>query len=131
MEYNAFLIFLNQIENQRKAKVVIQGSIIFIETSSQIEHWSLSTKILGCSNKKLGRSLGLYTGAQSWKWQEKGAYLKVDPETDSLYLVQEISSFKRYLPFKYLIQDFANIASEWKEIFQDYEEGESAISRFI
>ena len=55
----------------------------------------------------------------------------MDPETDSLYLVQEISSFKRYLPFKYLIQDFANIASEWKEIFQDNEEGESAISRFI
>jgi hypothetical protein len=122
MEYNAFLLFLNQIENQKKAKVVFQGSIIFIETSSQAEHWSLSTKILGSSNKKLGRSLGLYTGAQSWKWQEKGAYLKVDSETDSLYLVQEISSFKRYLPFKYLIEDFAGIALEWKEIFQEKED---------
>jgi hypothetical protein len=131
MEYNAFLLFLNQIENQRKAKVVVQGSIIFIETSSQTEHWSLSTKILASSNRKLGRSLGLYTGAQSWKWQEKGAYLKVDPETDSLYLVQEISSFKRYLPFKYLIQDFANIASEWKEIFQENDGEESKIPRFI
>jgi hypothetical protein len=131
MEYNAFLLFLNQIENQRKAKVVVQGSIIFIETSSQAEHWSLSTKILSSSNKKLGKSLGLYTGIHAWKWQEKGAYLKVDPETDSLYLVQEISSFKRYLPFKYLIEDFASIALEWKEILQDQDEEDTLIPSFI
>lgn len=122
MEYNAFLVFLNQIASQKKAKVVIQGSIIFIETSSQSNHWSLSTKILKAEIKKLKSSLGSYL---SLKWQSKGAYLKMDAETDSVYLVQEINSSSKYLPFKYVIEDFASVACEWKEILEDFSDQEN------
>lgn len=131
MEYNAFLLFLNQITSQRKAKVVVQGSVIFIETTSQTGHWCLSTKILGSQVKKLQGSLGSYLSRSSLKWQSKGAYLKVDPDTNAVYLIQEILSSKKYLPFKYLIQDFASVAIEWKEILEECSEEENLMLRLI
>ncbi len=118
MEYNAFLHFLHQMEVRSKAKVVVQGSVIFIETSSKNAQWSLSTKILHAPNKKLEQILGFYLHKGSLKWQKKGAHITLDPETRSVELVQEIAAFKKYLPFKYLVEDFASLASEWKEIFQ-------------
>ncbi len=128
MEYNSFLLFLNQMADQRKAKVVVQGSIIFIETSNA-GHWSLSTKILKSEIKKLKRSFGSYLSRSSLKWQEKGAYLKIDQETDSIYLVQEIISSKKYIPFKYLIEDFASVATEWKEILEGFSDEEKLLYR--
>ncbi len=125
MEYNAFLVFLNQIANQKKAKVVVQGSVIFIETSSHKGQWNLSTKILGTELKRIQKSLGLPMSKGSLKWQGKGAYLKADPETDSLYLMQEIISSSKYIPFRHVIQDFASVASEWKEILEECSDEEN------
>ena len=125
MEYNAFLVFLNQIANQKKARVVVQGSIIFIETASQNGQWNLSTKVSSSEIRKLEKSLGMPFSKNSLKWQGKGAYLKADPDTDSLYLIQEILSSKKYIPFKHVIQDFASVASEWKEILEKCSEDEN------
>ena len=125
MEYNAFLLFLNQISSQRKAKVVIQGSVIFIEKSCHTGHWSISTKILANS------SLGSYLSRGSFRWQENGAYLKIDRETQSVYLVQEIISSKKYIPFKHVMQDFASVAEEWKEILEGCSAQENLMFRCI
>ncbi len=125
MEYNAFLVFLNQIANQKKARVVVQGSIIFIETASQNGQWNLSTKVSSSEIRKLEKSLGMPFSKNSLKWQGKGAYLKADRDTDSLYLIQEIISSKKYIPFKHLIEDFASVANEWKEILDQCSEDEN------
>ncbi len=131
MEYSAFLLFLSQISSQRKAKVVIQGSVIFIEKSCHTGHWSISTKILGSRTKQLNSLLGPYLLRGSLRWQERGAYLKMDEETQSVYLVQEVLSSKKYISFKSLIQDFASVASEWKEIFEAGSDEENLIFRCI
>ncbi len=131
MEYNAFLVFLNQISSQRKARVVIQGSIIFIEKSCHTDRWSISTKILGASIKEKRGSLGSYLSRGSLRWQETGAYLKMDKETQSVYLVQEIISSKKYIPFKHVMQDFASVAIEWKEIFEAGSDQENLMFRCI
>ncbi len=131
MEYSSFLLFLNQMSSQRKAKVVIQGSVIFIEKSCHTDHWSVTTKILGTPTKQLNGLIGSYLSRGSLRWQERGAYLKMDKETNSLYLVQEITSSKKYIPFKHVIQDFVSVASEWKEIFDETSEEESLIFRCI
>jgi hypothetical protein len=131
MEYSAFLLFLNQISNQRKAKVVIQGSVIFIEKSCHTDYWSISTKVVGSHIKQLNGVLGSYLSRGSLRWQGRGAYLKVDEETESVYLVQEVLSSKKYIPFKSLINDFASVALEWKEIFEDGSDEESLIFRCI
>jgi hypothetical protein len=116
MDYHTFLLLLSQMSGQRKAKVVLQGSVIFVETGSKNDHWNLSTKISKADTKKLKFEL-----RNGFRWQGKGAYLKVDSEQESVYLVQEVVSSKKYLPFKYLIEDFASIACEWKEIFEEDE----------
>ena len=82
-------MFLDQITSQKKAKVVIQGSVIFIETSNHTGHWSLSTRIL--DNRSKDPSLS----RDSLRWQQRGAYLKTDPDTDSIYLVPDIVTGKQ------------------------------------
>jgi len=121
-DYKSFLLLLTQMVGQRKAKIVLQGSVIFIETDPKSEQWDLSTKILDLTLEKGAKKSRNLFSRGFLKWQEKGAYLKVDLETHSLCLIQRIASSKKYLPFKAVIQDFALLASEWKEIFA--EEGE-------
>lgn len=127
MEYNSFLLFLSQIAGQKKAKVVVQGSVIFVETNAKNNQWSLSTKILHSESRKSKNSINNSLTSGFLKWQERGAYLRLDKETQALYLIQEVTSSKKYLPFKYLIQDFAAVASEWKEIFEVSEDPGSFI----
>lgn len=127
MEYNSFLLFLSQISGQKKAKVVVQGSVIFVETNAKNGHWNLSTKIMHSEPRKSKNSMDGSLVNGFLKWQERGAYLKLDKETQALYLMQEVTSSKKYLPFKYLIQDFATVASEWKEIFDSNEDSEGFI----
>ena len=130
MSYETFLLFITQMDSQRKAKVVIQGSVIFIESSQKKDNWNLSTKILRRENKNFpsfARDCISYTGLL--KCQGRGAYLKLDSETNSIYLVQEIISSKKYLPFKYLIQDFASVAHEWKEILEEFSARDDSILR--
>lgn len=130
MEYNAFLNFLHQMESQRKAKVVVQGSVIFIETTGKSGHWSLSTKILRVENKKLEKTLSSYLSRSKFQWQSFGPHITFDRETESVELVQEIVPSKKYIPFKFVMEDFANVASEWKEIFEEYGDQEDLIPRF-
>jgi hypothetical protein len=130
MSYDAFLLFLNQITGQKKAKVVVQGSVIFIESARKVENWNLSTKIFGTGDKKFPCSLlQCLSASRLLRWQERGAYLKLDTDTNSIFLVQEIVSSKKYLPFKYLIQDFASVANEWREILEEFASRDDSIPR--
>jgi hypothetical protein len=126
-DYKAFLLFLSQMVGQRKAKIVLQGNVIFVETESKNERWSLSTKILDLTLGSGAKKSKNLLSRGFLKWQEKGAYLKVDPETQSLCLIQHIASSKKYLPFKAVVQDFALLAVEWKEIFAEQVEYSSFI----
>ena len=107
------------------------NSVIFIEKSCHTGHWSISTKILGTQLKHLSSSLGSYLSRGSFRWQENGAYLKMDRETQSVYLVQEVISSKKYIPFKHVIQDFASVAEEWKEILDGCSGQENLMFRCI
>ena len=118
MNYSSFLLFLNQISSQRKAKVILQGSIIFVEMDFEAQTWDLSTKILRAENRKTKKQLESILPNKTFQWQEKGAYLVVNEERDFVYLKQKVNSSKKYLLFKSLMEDFASIASEWKGIFE-------------
>lgn len=121
MSYDAYLMTLSQLSGKSKARVVVQGSVIFIETQPNRKKWKMSTKIFeeGSFPKAMKECI---SSSGMLKWQERGAYLKLDPCTNSLYLINEIESATKYVPFKYLVNDFAEVANEWKEILDDFAE---------
>lgn len=121
MSYHSFLYLLSQIGSQNKAKIIVEDHTIFIERDPETNGWNLSTNLFRVDRKNF--SYGAWqclSQGGSLRWQKKGAYLKHDRDTSSIYLVQEILSSKKYLPFKHLIQDFTSIAREWKEILEGF-----------
>lgn len=118
--YDAFLAVLTQLAGQKKARVVVQGSVIFIETAGKKNHWSVSTKVFSKDGFIPPNVRDCVSSSGLMRWQERGAYLHLDPLEQAIYLVHEIHSSPKYVPFKYLMNDFVSVANEWREILEDF-----------
>ena len=124
MSYNAFLFVMSQLTGNKKARVVIQGNIIFFERIKK-NHWVLYTKVYS-GEDSLPRSVrSCLSNDGVLRWQHRGAYLKLDPHSPSVYLLEEIEIEEgKYIPFKHHLSDFSTVAAEWKEILQEFAERE-------
>ncbi len=120
MSYDAFLAVMNQLAGQRKARCVVQGSVIFIESKPTEQKWSLATRVYGGEGFLPKSVKECVSSSGVLRWQEKGANLRLDSVTNSVFLVQEITSSSKYVPFRYLMKDFADVANEWREILEDF-----------
>ena len=125
MSYDAFLVIMSQLAGNRKARVVINGDVIFFEAGEKKNHWTLYTKVFvgeGFLPKSV-RSCISSNGVL--RWQNSGAYLKLDVPSHCVYLIQEVEMEEgKYIPFKHYLTDFSVVAEEWKEILQDIAEGD-------
>ncbi len=113
LPYLSFLSFLDQIHSRNKAKVVIGEDVVFVEPARD-HYWHLSIKILDLNEEKTGTFFCHLPKKGVWRWQEKGAFLKID--SHGVYLVQEIFSLPKYIPFRSCIQDFIAVSREWREV---------------
>lgn len=120
MSHDAFLEIITQLAGRRKARVVIQGSVIFIETESKSSKWSLSTQLFASEGYLPPSIKEWMSNSGLMKWQERGAYLQLDPVDQSVHLVHEIHSCAKYVPFKYMMNDFVSVANEWREILEEF-----------
>jgi hypothetical protein len=112
MLYRDCLFFYHQILEKQKAYFSSEDCTISVKTFPEKGIWEISTKLVEKSMlTKEMRQRG------SFHWQKQGAYLFLDPEDSSVYLKQKIAPMQRFLPFKYLMRDFIDVALEWKEIF--------------
>ncbi len=116
MSYKEFLKFIAQFASHRKAEIEVNGNLIAIEMRGKKNCWRLSSPVF-ISEGYLPDCLS-YSGVL--RWQERGAFLEVNRETESVFLVQDITSFATYTHFKPLFTDFSQIVTEWKEILDDY-----------
>lgn len=120
MCYDAFLAVITQLSGRKKARVVIQGSVIFIETSPQKKCWSLSTRVFSSDGYLPSNVRACLSANGLARWQERGAYLQLDPLEQAVYLVHEVDSLPKYVPFKFLMKDFVEVANEWREILEEF-----------
>jgi hypothetical protein len=122
MSYNAFLLVMSQLAGNRKARVVIQGNIIFFEKTKK-NHWILYTKVYSGDGYLPNSVRSCVSSGGVLRWQHSGAYLKLDPPSHSVYLFEEIEIEEgKYIPFKHHLGDFSTVAAEWKEILQEFAE---------
>ncbi len=125
MSYDLFLAFLSQMYNSKKARLVIQGSVIFIETSKKADSLQMKTKVF--SGDDLNNTSSCIPSNGVLHVQDRSAYLKLDPTTKDVYLINEVKFSNKYLPFRYQINDFVDVANEWKEILEDFSTRNDAI----
>ena len=125
MSYDAFLVVMSQLAGSKKARVVIDGEVIFFEASEKKNYWTLYTKVF-VGEGFLPKSVrGCVSSSGVLRWQDSGAYLKLDISSHCVYLIQEVEMQEgKYIPFKHYLSDFSIVAEEWKEILQDIAEGD-------
>jgi hypothetical protein len=116
ISYQLFLRILSQFVVRSKIKVDVEGREIFIHKDKK--RWILSSLIFkekGDLSKSVHEN---FSSLGFLRWQERGAFLKLNREESSLFLVQEITSTLSYLRFKALFTDFIQNAIEWEEIMR-------------
>lgn len=127
MSYHAFLIVMTQLASKRKTRVVVEGEVIFFETSSKEDHYTLYTKVFFGDGYLPKNVRSCVSSSGVLRWQQNGAYLKLDPLTHSVYLFQNVEMQSgKYIPFKHHLSDFAIVAAEWREILRDFAEKDYA-----
>jgi hypothetical protein len=121
MSYDAFLLVMSQLAGKRKARIVIQGEVIFFEASQRKNHYILYTKVYSGDGYLPKNVRSCVSSSGLLQWQHSGAYLKLDPLTHSVYLFEEVQmEAGKYIPFKHHLNDFSTVAAEWREILQDF-----------
>jgi hypothetical protein len=124
MSYGAFLLVMSQLIGNRKARVVIQGNVIFFEKSKK-NHWTLYTKVYSGDGYLPSSVRSCVSSNGVLRWQRSGAYLKLDPISHSVYLFEEIEIEEgKYIPFKHRLSDFSTVAAEWREILREFAESD-------
>ncbi len=122
MSYDAFLLVMSQWAGYRKARALIQGNIVFFEKIKK-NHWTLYTKVYSGDGYLPNSVRSCVSSAGVLRWQHSGAYLKLNPDSHSVYLFEEIEIEEgKYIPFKHHLSNFSTIAAEWKEILQEFAE---------
>lgn len=132
MAYDVFLLVMSQLAGRRKARVVIQGEVVFFEVSDKKNRLIFSTKIFSGDGDLPPSVRSCVFSNGVLRWQQNGAFLKLDPNIHCVSLVQEVEMEKnKYLPFRRHLEDFCGIASEWREILRGFaEQDEMSVRRF-
>ncbi|MGC1878717.1 MAG: hypothetical protein WA347_02725 [Rhabdochlamydiaceae bacterium] len=125
MSYSAFLLVMSQLAGNRKARVVNQGNLIFFEMSQKKNYWTLSTQVYSGDGYLPSSVRSCVSSNGMLRWQQCGAYLKLDPLSHTIYLFQEIQMEKgKYIPFKHHLNNFSIMVAEWKELLQEFAESD-------
>lgn len=121
MFYRDFLFVISQLGLKRKLYLNVQDYQICISISKRKNHWTLQTKLFDAEGEIPSSIRACVSSSGFLRWQEGGAYLKLDPFSHSIFLVEEIEMPNpKFIPFRYYLNHFISIASEWKEIFHDF-----------
>jgi hypothetical protein len=118
--YSTFLLILSQLTGQKRARVVVQDKVVFVDvsTSKGKECWTLSTQVYQGEGEIPSSVHSYVSGTDLLRWQQKGAHLKIEPRSNSVLLVEEIQMpGQKYIFFRAHFEKFLQSVAEWKEIF--------------
>jgi hypothetical protein len=121
MSYESFLMVTSQLAGSRKARAVIDGEVVFFDASEKKNRWTLYTKVF-CGDGYLPKDVRACVSSSGvLRWQQMGAYLKLDPLTHSVYLFQDVEMEEgKYIPFKHNVDHFCMVANEWRDILKGF-----------
>ncbi len=119
MSYDAFLQVMSQLSGARRARCVVKNQIIFIDNVSEKNRWALTAKVFDGEGYLPPSVRDCLSSSGRLRWQEKSAYLRLDDISKTIFLVHEIDSTRRYIPFRFYLRDFAELAEEWHLMFDD------------
>jgi|HubBroStandDraft_4_1064222.scaffolds.fasta_scaffold214242_2 hypothetical protein len=125
MLYNDFLQVITQLAGNNKARITIQENTIFFERIKK-NCWILHTKVYSGDDYLPSGVRSCMPSSGLLQWQQKGAYLKLDPHSHSVDLFEKIEIEEgKYIPFKYHLSNFVATATEWKETLQSFAESDA------
>lgn len=100
MFYDEDVFMINPMKCKKDAKVVVQGSVYFIETTPKKNRFCISSHIYN----------GIRENKKSFQ----------NDQLSTAFSFQELEKNPQYVPFKYLVHDVAKVADEWEDVLDDF-----------
>jgi hypothetical protein len=113
MSYQIFLRILIQLSLHSKVVAHIEGREVMVERIGK--KWNLSTRLFSEEGFMPQSIRDCVSSTGILRWQDKGAFLKLDPRTFSVFLIQEMTPTVSYRSFRSLMRDFLQHAQEWQQ----------------
>ncbi len=119
MNHKKFLLILNQLLSQKAISIAAFGLHLCVEKTENEGIWKLTIRLFKGGNEipEIIKECVSPTGA--FKWQKMGPHLTLDPQTKAIFLVEEVPAPQEYIPFKTLVHNFVQVATEWDEMLID------------
>jgi len=122
MSYSLFLQVMSHLSGEKRGRFNIEGQTFFIERQQKYpkkEIWVLSTKVFNGEGYLPPTIRDCISSSGVLRWQTRGASLKLEPLSKSVFLMHEIEPAKHFIPFRSLMRDFIDLAQEWRTHFDD------------
>ena len=119
MYYIPYMILKNQLMDEKKAKLIIEGVEVFFEANPEKKSCTVKAKIyyplesLTSSLKENLHSLDYV------KLQGKGGYLKAYPEDGFVILCQDIKVISSFTLFKLAMKHYMSTYDLWRSVVDD------------
>jgi hypothetical protein len=128
MLYKDFLYIKSQLVNKKTAQIVIDDQAIsFVASSKKRNRLKITTTVFSGDGSLPKSVRSCVSSSGKLRWQQGGAHIQLDPETQSVLLIEEVEiEENKYLPFKEALNDFTLAAKEWQEILQNIAEQNSS-----
>lgn len=132
MSYSSFLIALGQMAGKKKARVLVNNHLIFIEALSKKNRWKVFTKVFHLDGYIPPSIQDCLSSAEALRWQYQGAYLKLDTKSQSVYLVSEVEMpIGKYIPFRRHLNAFIGASEEWRETLESFAQSDRLYTRAL
>lgn len=121
MSYQAFLVVMSQLAGNQKARAVIDGNVVFFESSFQKKNrMKIYTKVFDGDGYLPKSVRSCLSSSGTLRWHHGGACLKLDPKAHCVWLIEEFEMTEgKYIPFRNALGDFSLAVEEWKQTLQE------------
>lgn len=129
MYYIPYLVVKSQLVDRSRAKLIVEGVEVFIQTSSENKVWTFEAKI-GCQYEQLTDFLkDNLMGLNDIKSQFSKALLRAYPEDGFVLISQKFPEVHGYLEFKNTMELFMTSFDFWKSVVDDVVNHENLLTK--
>lgn len=119
MYYIPYMILRNQLMDEKKAKLIIEGIEVFYESNPEKNSCTVKAKIyfpLESLTSSLKENLMTLDYV---KLQGKGAYLRAYPEEGFVIFCQDIKVISSFTLFKLAMKHYMSTYDLWRSVVED------------
>lgn len=115
MSHQSFLSLSNELYVYSQSSVELEEGVLHVKKGENKDEWIFLMQVAQMQQED-EEILSCFFSSGVFRFSDKDVLLKWDPETRSLYAIQQVTlSWKEYLPFRHYINNFLSVLLEYRQ----------------